>query len=145
MLTLIRHTESVCPNCMRNRYCRSWKGISQVKISGHASWVAYFANLDLDKLTTVCKVGNPEVSPKPFQIWKHIQVMRYTPMRCIPISHMPMRCTPERVWGKTSVSPTLQIVTNTEPLRLDTCLGGAAFAHRLSLVPSGAVSFFSLH
>ena len=31
-------------------------------------------NSDLNKSTTVCKVGDLEVSPKPFWIWKHIHV-----------------------------------------------------------------------
>jgi hypothetical protein len=33
-----------------------------------------FHNSDLSKSTTVCKVGDLEVSPKPFWIWKHIHV-----------------------------------------------------------------------
>ena len=33
-----------------------------------------FCNSDLDKSTTVCKVGDLEVSSKPFWIWKHIHV-----------------------------------------------------------------------
>ena len=33
-----------------------------------------FCNSDLDKSTTVCKVGDLEVSPRPFWIWKHIHV-----------------------------------------------------------------------
>src|ERR1700733_12614296 len=33
-----------------------------------------FHNSDLSKSITVCKVGDLEVSPKPFWIWKHIHV-----------------------------------------------------------------------
>lgn len=33
-----------------------------------------FCKSDLDKLTTVCKVGNPEVSPKTFLDLEHIHV-----------------------------------------------------------------------
>jgi hypothetical protein len=33
-----------------------------------------FHNSDLSKSTTFCKMGDLEVSPKPFWIWKHIHV-----------------------------------------------------------------------
>jgi hypothetical protein len=35
-----------------------------------------FCNSDLDKWTTICKVGDLEVSPKPFWIWKLIHVLK---------------------------------------------------------------------
>jgi hypothetical protein len=35
-----------------------------------------FCNSDLDKSTTLCKVGDLDVSPKAFLDWKHIHVRK---------------------------------------------------------------------
>src|SRR2546421_8287140 len=78
-----------------------------------------FHNSDLNKSTTVCKMGDLEVFPKPFWIWKHIHAhevhacevhahevharevhiyevhtMRCTPVRYTPMKCVAMRCTP---------------------------------------------------
>ena len=60
-----------------------------------------FHKSDLNKSTTICKVGDLEVFPKAFLDSEKYTSMRctpvrYTPMSCTPISYTPMRCTPVR-------------------------------------------------
>src|SRR5271156_1206665 len=55
-----------------------------------------FHNSDLNKSTTVCKVGDLEGFPKAFLDLGTYTSIKYTSMRCTPMRYTPMSCTPIR-------------------------------------------------